>query len=70
MTPTTTTRTTARLGDPLAAERPADEVLEPLGRRRRPGVSRTSSAQPAQTNDIASVTTMSGTRVSDDERRR
>ena len=28
-----------------------------------PGVLRTSSAAPAQTNDIASVTTMSGTRV-------
>ena len=28
-----------------------------------PGAFSTSSAQPAQTNDIASVTTMSGTRV-------
>ena len=28
-----------------------------------PGVCRTTSAAPAQTNDIASVTTMSGTRV-------
>ncbi len=41
-------------------------VTKPASRRAPPGVSRTSNATPAQTNSIASVTMMSGTRESDD----
>ena len=62
MTPTETSSTTNAFGTHSVNSPPAGSVLSqsaasPLG------VLRTSSAAPAHTNDIASVTTMSGTRV-------
>ena len=57
-----TTRTTAAFG---IHSLPSDPVTRSLSHFADPppGVGSTSSAQPAHTNDIARVTTMSGTRV-------
>ena len=62
-TATMTSSTIAALGIHSMPSEPDDEVASATGGADRPARSSTSSAQPAHTNDIASVTMMSGTRV-------
>ena len=62
MTATTTIRTIADLGIHSLTRDPRTRSLS-HSEAAPPGAPRTSSAQPAHTNDIARVTTMSGTLV-------
>ena len=66
MSATMTTSTTNAFGAHSLTERPTTRLVSHAAAS-PPGDVWTSRAKPAHTNDIASVTTMSGTRVSDDQ---